>query len=296
MPLFFILSGFLSKEESGFTSYLIKNIKTLLVPYVLLNFLAAFVFFCFNILFRGSFDFDLFVRMIKPLLMGTLDTPAYPCWFLICLFNVKLLSFFIHKANPLPRIAIILSLAFVAFAANYYNEFIAPFDISSAFLALPFFSLGYYLRKYKYLDKISTNRMQLGIFIVTTVILFISICFQDRVDLYYCYLGQHPILYYPVAIVGSLMVISLSQLLSGYNSKFINIVSAGTIFIMAMHSAVLWVINVLSIYFQVNEQIGLGHDIVIAVITILILYYPIILVQKYAPILMGKYKKSPKTR
>lgn len=48
VPLFFFISGFLFSRSETFGSFLIKNIKSLIVPYLFINVICLFVLLCFN--------------------------------------------------------------------------------------------------------------------------------------------------------------------------------------------------------------------------------------------------------
>ena len=80
MPLFIILSGYFFKNIP-FKEYLLKKVKSLLIPYAILNIIALIFVIIRD---RNNFDILEFVEKIKRILLGC-DGLSLG-WFLIALF------------------------------------------------------------------------------------------------------------------------------------------------------------------------------------------------------------------
>ena len=101
--------------------------------------------------------------------------------------------------------------------------------------------------------------------------------------------GNYPLLYYPCAFAVIFMLISLSSMFDKYHFKFITILSIGRIVIMGLHGIVfLYVKTIFKDLFSLDYIfLTFTGKLLLSSISLLLLYYPIIGIQKYFPIVMG---------
>lgn len=284
MPLFFLLSGYLYKQSNNFKVFLSKNIKTLVVPYVLLNLSVFVIMFPYylhsNIDIKSlSFNFIICEKFI----------PASACWFLISLFFVKVISFFILKLKHFLQVLIIVFLSVSCFYISQKLKINVYFSIDSALMAIPFYIAGYYLKKYQIVEKIKNNYTGLILIVITFIPLLIGNYINGRIGMYSCYFGKYPILFYINAFIGCIMVICTCNLLNNIEFNIIKKISSGSLVILAYHFPLITLLNYL--YFHVFAlSPDVLSNVVMSIIIMLLLYYPIILIQKYCPILIGNRK------
>lgn len=145
MPLFFMLSGLFFKDYGGWKPFIIKKINTIIIPF-LFFYLSGYVVFYL-------------LKWLKPELLITdargimdiFDNRQFfngPTWFLLALFWCHCFFFFITtriKSDFIKAIIICL-LGFIGWYLGYKKLFI-PCFIDVALTTMPFFTMGYFLKK-----------------------------------------------------------------------------------------------------------------------------------------------------
>jgi surface polysaccharide O-acyltransferase-like enzyme len=187
VPLFFLMSGFLLYvKESEFFENLKKKCRTILLPYFLWAILVIFFLFTAQTFsFTKPYFATLIVRNFSPIdwigvFLGHFGKFAessgrplvYQFWFLRDLFVLNLLFVIIKKiVGRFPYGALVLFFILWTGGVNIYI-------VSSA--ALFFFTLGYYIVKYKvdykHIDNIKTS----DIVIMYMITILTSIFFRER--------------------------------------------------------------------------------------------------------------------
>jgi acyltransferase len=177
VPAFFIISGFLFKENITFNRFLKKKIKTLLIPYI-------FFFLIFLIL-----DWNIYLKPVETF-SSFLDSPtraggppkASPIWFIIRLFEVNLLWYFINYFLPKKSykfIFIIIS-SFLGYIF-YINSIKLPFAFEVILSSIVFFGLGHLSKeKLKQLMFYLNQKSWVYNILVASSILFISMFFDFK--------------------------------------------------------------------------------------------------------------------
>lgn len=202
-----------------------------------------------------------------------------PTWFLVCLFQVRLLSYFIVQQTPVWRLLVVLFCVLIA----YLFPFHLYWRIDTVFMVIPFYIAGYELK-----SKLSFFSSKISFFILLLIVL-LSTMIMGYSNVYLRLFGNYPLLYYPCAFAGIFMLISLSLMFDKYNFKFITILSIGTIVIMGLHGIVfLYVKTIFKDLFSLDYIfLTFRGKLLLSSISLLLLYYPIIWIQKYFPIVMG---------
>lgn len=185
MPMFFFVSGFLTKsiENIDTKKYLLRKIKTLLIPYI---FFGVFHYIFWEIAidkFNGNFT------PLKTLFWINTDNNmpiAGALWFLTALFFVDIIYLFMEKIIKNRIIIIVLVcllFCFGIFEIKILN-FRLPFAIDSAFVGLGLFYIGQILRKNqnkKFILLILNLKDPLVILI--SLIVYLSIIFNHYVNM-----------------------------------------------------------------------------------------------------------------
>ena len=290
MPIFFLLSGYLHKTTPSFFDSLKKNIVSLIIPYIFFNILT-FLIFTLPLLLLGKITTLGLETSFQQFLIGGSFTFAGPTWFLICLFNIKLISCFILKLKIYLQIIIstVFPILALVIEADLY------FGLKPAFISIPFFVIGFHLKQQKLIEKIKDQfSLEFTLFLTSFFLLVIGNNIQGRVDIYKGILGEYPWLFYINALIGCFMVIMLCRMLNGIKSKFIRTISSATIVILGLHifinGYVYKFVAKFGILIYSEFQINLPVLILMTIAVILILYYPIIFLQKYLPFFIGNRK------
>ena len=275
MPFFFFISGYLFRiKENGFVDFLKSSFRSLLVPYILLNLIGnAFLIPTWVLARHWPID-----QLFYFITADGRGEPG-PTWFLVCLFQVRLLSYFIVRKTPVWRLLVVLFCILIA----YLFPFHLYWRIDTVFMVIPFYIAGYELK-----NKLSFFSSKILFFILLLIVLSLTMI-MGYANVYLRLFGNYPLLYYPYAFAGIFMLISLSFMFDKYNFKFITILSIGTIVIMGLHGIVfLYVETIFKDLFSLDYIfLTFTGKITLSSISLLLLYYPIIWIQKYFPIVMG---------
>lgn len=151
MPLFFVISGYLYKGKSH------EPLRTgggkiwwsLVVPYLIYQ--IAFLPFAIWIHKEELLADGLWWK----LLVGIIDGDGYntpislydclPCWFIVSIIQLRILFLFVDINKLSAAILTIISVLFLVIRKHLYFDLF--FCIDSTFMAIPYFLIGYYMRK-----------------------------------------------------------------------------------------------------------------------------------------------------
>lgn len=176
IPLFFFISGFLFKSDLTIRGFLLKKINGIIKPYLLFSgftYILHLFFTYFTKSEKVSVP-DFFISVLKGTAINGLAWNP-PLWFLPCLFSLSLIFYFIFKFTLLKNFYIKVIFMFslgIILAINYIN---LPFGITQAFMALPFFFVGFLFKSRFSIEKLSEKfgklHILLGIIIAILLIL-----------------------------------------------------------------------------------------------------------------------------
>lgn len=231
MPFFFFVSGMVHKNTEN-KEMIIKCINTLIIP--------AILFLSVSILCYPQYGVINSIHRIGHSIIKSDDIFCNGVtWFLFALFWVKIL------ANIFIRNKKIGSLILLAFVFFYFKNFLF---IGQAVLCLPFYLMGYYLKnkivslsKYKTLSLMSIPLLGLC-FYITTI--------NGRVSCFSTTYGNSILLFYLNGVIGSLMVLTFSFLLSK-RVRIIELISGSLISAVGLQRIFY---NMSFLYFPMNEQ------------------------------------------
>ena len=227
MPFFFFISGYLFKvREETFKQFFANSFKLLVIPYLLLN-LIGNIFLIPTWILSKQWPIEQIIYFFTADGRGDIG----PTWFLICLFWVRLLAYFIIQVKSIiNKIILVLACALVAYILPHFLSW----RLDAALMAIPFFIVGFMLKKRINFSLLQSCMLFLLFFIITSV----STLFMGEVSLYARLFGNIPLLYYPCAFSGIITLISFSSMLGHYSFKLVETLSRGTIVIMAFHGLI----------------------------------------------------------
>ena len=283
VPVFFIMSGFLTKRESDTKLFWTKLFGNLIVPMVL--FIAVQMLYA--VIYRislGTFEVDyLWKRPLKAIL-GMQTEGLGVMWFVytlvICKIILQLIPVHIEKAY------LFIGGLFSLIICYFYNN--SGIRIANAvvnvFLAFPFFTMGYLLRPYK--EMISTVKK--GWLPIYLLIGIVCICFcgshNEIVYLYCCSYGQNMLLCFIGAFGGTIFLYAIARMLELYLADLIYVIGGGTIIILGLHGIMMSIFRMTVCNLISFDGIWIYAEsffILIAIIPI------IIFIKKYIPVLYG---------
>jgi fucose 4-O-acetylase-like acetyltransferase len=303
MPLFFFISGYLEKNRSIKENF-IHSVKTLIIPYVLLYLLDYLRWFPVSLLRHPELFGKISVdnAIVKPIL-GMIFGVGYntdfsimvevPLWFMVGLFFVKIIHSILQYLSNNKFVYIIATFVIVGVSLFLqYMEIDLLFSIDSALLAFPFFLIGNLLKRSNCM-KIFEEKNKKYVFslvsIVGYIILVVFVPFNERIDINYSNYGENIIFFYLLGMVGISSTVFLSLLYRNDN-EIIRIIANGTVIIMAFHgisTAIIFrIIGLRGEDIIINPFVG----ILVSMASIFLFIFPINIIRKYFPILIGGKK------
>lgn len=287
MPLFFFLSGYLFKKKEGFFCFAKKNVKSLIVPYIFFNVLC-----CLLDLPLIS-DVQFHKNAVADFLIGGGHSYSGASWFLLSLFFVRLLAYITVERNIWHQFSI--------FAVSIFVAYLLPFPlywgIGACFMAYPFFYVGYIFKKYAFFSKKVQWNFCVGCLSLVSLLLLNRIV--GPVSIHSLQFGKVPSLYYIEGFVGVIMVSVFCRLVDNYSNVFIGIFSSGSIVIMGLHGSMFFYVNALSRRISplfADDWSNFFFALIKSAVILVLLYYPIIFLQKHAAMFIGNRSKKIESR
>lgn len=231
IPFFLIISGMLHKQE---ISSIKKSILRLLVPFFSFNVLFLILFYIPEAVINKNYY--LIIVYLKQLLIGSALPLVDPTWFLFALFWAKLVNNFILKMRIELSIFFSILIAFFSYLIYTKGNFYVPFFICQGFLAVPFVTLGYYLKKFNLIELVFRKKKLLIGFCLVFLPIYIHLVYiLDNFDFRWCKLTANPFLGIVMSLIGSCLFILFCRLFNNWSNRFVIRISGGTIVILAIH-------------------------------------------------------------
>ena len=282
VPVFFCISGFLSKKEDNHSLFWKKIFYNLLLPMVII---CSINFLCNLFWYDAQFSIKLLRRFLFYLFIGMWSSTGV-CWFVYTLVTCKILFQYLNRFGQWIVAVLFICLAVVYNTidfADYGYAFVKwPNAIIDVFLAYPFFMIGSLLRPYRdELNKLSSV-ICIGMFLLMGTVVYFCGYYNGMVNMYMCSYGRNILLFFVGGIAGTVMLYALSKLTHG-GYKYVKTISIGSIIILGFHGHF---INTIRIFFSNPCYL----DFLFAFL-ILVLFIPIILLSSmYFPCLIGKMR------
>lgn len=284
VPLFFMISGFLSKREDDRHVFWKKLWYNLVVPMLLMA-VANFAYTSIIQWFEGIFECKYFYWFARNVLFGMVSGFGN-LWFVYTLILLKIIFQYCSSHKLLYSLTIVmLALAYLYNTLDlsgfpfFLKEPNSVIDVCTAF---PFFALGIYGRNYKVFFNEWNNKT---IIVLTLVCGLLSVMFcmfnNNGLGMHCCYYGGNMLLFLLGGVSGSIMVFAVSKLI-GHAPKMVVVISRGTIIILGFHHIF---IDFVRLFFPASF-----FDIMYAAL-IVVLFVPVIIAtERYFPLMAGKYR------
>ena len=268
IPLFFFLSGLVTKESKNNRSVLKKLIMNILVPFLIwdaLSFVVSLVFL----------QDDLLTCIYRALFLNGLRSWNAPIWFLLVLFLTKTLYVLFHKIHIPNFITIIVMIAVSPFISPLKSF---PFLINLVPLSMAFLLIGVESRKIFIENKwdiVQTKSVYKVIMAALSFILLIVFGLFLNIRISYTGADFGNFLYFYLASLGGVFFFSIVFSLSPPHNHtcmtLLNRIGKDSLFIMCFQYWIFYIIDYVSGCFL---GISLWHyrntlkAVVITVITI----------------------------
>ncbi len=277
MPLFFTVSGFLYKERPLRTE-IRKISNSLYLPYLL------YMIFLYPYAVLKHGDIISFKRILQ-VLSGCLENTSAvysSLWFIFALITIRLMISATQKLNDIIKLIISIAL----YSIIYYNNWCLKYDFfqfDTALLGISFFIIGKIIREYNMFIKLSKQKTTYLINVVLLILVLIFSLKNGDVDTFKNITGHSLIIFYFNAIFFSYLIMFVAYKFCTRKNSFIETISSGTLFILGFHKFII----------GKADAFGCENIIFIVFFTVVatsVFYFPIKILLRYCPIMLGKTK------
>lgn len=290
MPLFFFISGYLTKKEILCKKTLKKYWHTLIIPYI-----------CYNIIFypywiaRHIFDFPVteWFDFFKPI-FGTIllqfctpfsESLNGETWFIAALLIMKIIFSICNKYKYGNIILSILSIiAAYIYIINEYYRFYIDLPFVGFMRCMPFFYIGHLCRQKNYISE-KPHRKDIYFCIIGFIISHVVYSFENITSGLFIY----GLCFWMICITAIEGFLSLCKLLNRIQLTFVGNISIGTIVIMGLHWMLIGITNfTLSKLLHIsNITYSFGEAVLLTLLLISIIYPVILLFKNKFPFMLG---------
>lgn len=286
MPLFFLISGFLYKP-TGLKLCFVKSLKTLLLPYVLLN-AICFAYFSYFALRDGYFNVSFIESRLGAIALGlgystgNLIPVCGPLWFLIALFVAKLLLSVCRLTVSQVFVSV---LAIFVCAVLRFKHVDLLFPLDSVLLAFPFLVIGHHIKEV--FSSVITKPIwqKLSSAVILFLIAGVIDRINGRVDINHTTWGNDMLLFYICGVVFFLASFLVLSNLRPY--KGLSLISSCTMIVMGVgHILTPIVANLYRGVFNIGTTTGV-HGLLIALIVMGVCVGLTFFAKKWCPAILG---------
>lgn len=282
MPFFFFISGLLFKVKKNNVREVVSRIwHSLIIPYIFLNLLSDIFLIPSWILGR-----EWPVNNVIYFLTADGRGEPGPTWFLVCLAWIWIAFYYISKLPHKWQWTVLVGCGVFAWLFPYTLYW----RIDTAIMVLPFFMVGYYSK-----PLLTWRTGKYKTLLIAAGLIIVTVCFSyldGYVSVYIRSLGKCPILYYPAAFAGIMMLVMVSKMLDKWRMKIIYVLSSGTIVIMGLHGVVvLYLKSVLKhLRLFAFDNYSMGEKFLLGLMAMAVLFFVILFLQHYCPRYIGNRK------
>lgn len=260
LPLFFFLSGMVFKEKhtESFLHFIIKNIKQILIPYLIF---AAITYIYWLFVLEPTKQHNIY-NEIHGILLANGDFPHLefnaPLWFLPCFFVTKLLyGIILRISKKMPfRYGMLAILGIIGYLSTIYlRHTILPMSIEIAFTTTVFFGLGHLMiqnNKSKKIMRYKPLLLSITAIFITYLFAFINFTqsghqIDTRINQY-----NNIFLFYGGAIAGIISVIAVSYAMK--TNTILEYIGRKTMILYAWHYPIyLTIIKIIDPYWWAHD-------------------------------------------
>ena len=275
----------------------LENIfKRLIIPYLFFYLLGMIVFLQNKGLYK---NLNVIVVSTGKLLWGTILTDPSntfiangPIWFLLALFIVICLFSFLKSVFKEDKYILISILFFnlLLYLLHMWKIDLLYFSLDSSLLGIMFFYTGYISKKHGLIKYFNNNNVNLVLSLILLATVYTEYVFNGALALRRGSWGDNFILCYLGAFAGILMIIAISSLLAKYKNKMIFLISINTLTIMGLDQILRHFIALMSNELNLKINYPLFNMVMNTLIIILLAVAIAMILDKYAPVLIGNKK------
>ena len=287
MPAFFLISGFLFDIDkwNNFYKFIHHRVKRLIVPY----FWFSLIFYILWLIVGRTIvgEEEMLISPFTPIIEFLRGTPKIilaPYWFITCLFSIQTIFYLLRKlikSNSL-LICTTCSLYFIVLSFNLTN---LPWCIDKALLYLPFYAVANILKIQ--IEHIKHNNIigNITSIVITLILLYINNIIDNLYINHILYIMSGICIIYAYIAFCKF----ISQKIGSIN--IIKYIGDNNIITLALQNYIIGCVKIISILLFSANMLASNYyfiNIVVAIITIMISMIFAIVINRYAPFIIGK--------
>ncbi len=230
MPLFFFLSGMFYRRKKGFVW---SRFRSLVIPFLLYSVAFGLVFWL-----QGGIWFKRVHRM-------SLMFPSAivgPAWFLLALFNISVVYYLLDRL--IRRSWLLLAATFAIALVFYFWHVNLPLDLRQSFYALPFYSMGRFLKERGATDFTRSGWLLGGLLLMFAVTVAYCRVNHFRFDVLCASLPKNPVLFYGGALSAILLLLNVRSFAKpGWVNRLLASFGRHSLAIMALHMPYMFLVQ-----------------------------------------------------
>ena len=291
MPLFFLISGYLYNPKGTIKEELYKDLKTLLLPSLIYQFIFYPYWFVRELIVPHQV-INIHNSIIQPLIQSLSSDPINgPTWFIYCLFMIKIYSYTIQKKQSIYWLTAGISSLVSILICYWLNQhsIYGTYATHSFFALQIFFFTGQALKRTK-IKNIANSLHQSIIWLILSIVSFATF-FSMGYTSNYTTLPEI-VNFHLLRFTGSCMILGIGFILNQITSTINYNVSIGTMVILGIHWMFIGVFN-----FAIEKYLHIDNitysTFIAFIISLLItaINYPLIIFcKKHIPLLLGKIR------
>ena len=281
MPFFLILTGFTIKEityKHAIKSYVIKDFKRLVIPYITVEIIEQFVnIFLYKMTLREA------IYALSRSLFGYKISGWIPVWFLMFLFDVKLIYYFIEYIFNEYSLIIYLLLSFAGKTISSVVHMPLYFDV--ALVCVLFLYVGHLIKIHN--DSINKN------YFIITILSFITWMIPLDFGIYIeTYPRNYPCFVICIieAIGGSICFIYLSYSISKFTNhlnKILSNIGTNTLLMLCVHQ-----LDTFFSFVWIITENAMINSIIRVIFDIAVTYTLLVLKNVIASLLQNRFSRE----
>lgn len=230
MAAFFIITGYCTNFERKFKDFLVRNLKTIVLPGALFTILLAWFF---NLLARDfTLSHWLDSEKLKYILLN-----GSQWWFLSALFIVKIVYWIMHRFVKKGWAVGIITIAMMTAGIYLYSrEYPEYWFYQHALAFIPFLAFGHWLKDHKGL--LENNALAFGGGGAVLLLSALTAAGADIPDIHLTYDMIKSVWLIPMALIyatlGSLLIFRLSQMIG--RNRILEYIGGQTLIIYMLHA------------------------------------------------------------
>lgn len=291
MPLFFFLSGVFHSQGKNYKEFVIKKIKTLLVPYFFFSIILFLFFFIVsrNIGFSAGESLSVKENFIGIFLGNEMKGTSQmswggQLWFLPALFLVENIYYFFYKFKEKIRVILIICCLILNVFLSKHTNINIPWSWLTVLVAINFYTCGQLLRG----QILNTNKLRNIYLIMLLVSNLIIGYFNSKVDMYFNNYGN--IFLFLIASYSGIIFLIFFVKNFIKKSKIFEYIGKNSLIILAFHRRVQTFTKILFIFLLQKEILegNIIFDLLYSCWEILLCIPAVMILNKCFPYLIGK--------